>query len=270
MGTLSSSSDFATPVDLSEKPSVRETVLPSPDEKPAYIRAMFSRIAHRYDRMNRVMTFGLDLRWRRTAGRKLEAANNSWLLDVATGTGDFALTLRRLYPNSHVVGLDFSKGMLEIARAKIDDRCIALLEADGYAIPFADHTFDGAVSAFALRNVPDIPGFLQEMGRVVKPGGRVVVLEIAQPVLPGFRNLFQVYFGRIVPRLGGWLSGDPHAYSYLPASVRQFVTPTQLGHVFESVGLESVKVKRLGMGTIVLVWGTKKAEVSAEDGGGRS
>jgi demethylmenaquinone methyltransferase/2-methoxy-6-polyprenyl-1,4-benzoquinol methylase len=232
----------------------------NPDDKPAFVRAMFSRIANRYDLMNRVMTFGMDLRWRRIAGKKLQAEDGTWLLDVATGTGDFAIALRRLYPRCRVVGLDFSAGMLDVATPKLAaDDGVLLLQADGYQIPFADSTFDGAVSAFALRNVPDIPGFLAEMQRVVKPGRSVVILEIARPTLPGFRELYQFYFGRFVPRIGAWLSGDSQAYSYLPASVEQFATPTQLQGMFEGVGLESVRVRRLGLGSIVLVWGTKPA-----------
>ncbi len=241
-----------------EEPAAQAAVLPGPDEKPVFVRAMFSRIAHRYDLMNRVMTFGLDLHWRRVAGRKLRAADGTWLLDVATGTGDFAVVLRRLYPNCRVAGLDFSEGMLEVAVAKLAiDPAIVLLRADGYQVPARDATFDGAVSAFALRNVPDIPGFLAEMARVVRPGRVVVILEIARPTLPGFRRLYQFYFGRLVPRIGGWLSGDPAAYRYLPASVQQFATPAELAQMFESIGLQSVGVQRLGLGAIVVVWGTK-------------
>jgi demethylmenaquinone methyltransferase/2-methoxy-6-polyprenyl-1,4-benzoquinol methylase len=219
---------------------------------------MFSRIARRYDLMNRVMTFGMDLRWRRVAGKKLALVDGGRLLDVATGTGDFATALKGLYPGSNVVGLDFSEGMLEVALPKVRrSRGIRLVQADGNRLPFPKNTFEGAVSGFALRNVPDIALFLDEMQRVVKPGRSIVILEIAWPTLRGFRRLYEAYFGWLVPRIGSWLSGDSIAYGYLPESVRQFAKPAELAGMFRKIGLHAVGTKRLGFGSIIVIWGTK-------------
>src|SRR5579884_669267 len=203
----------------------------------AQVRAMFDRIAGLYDRMNGVMTAGMHHRWRGRAADLAGLPTNGRALDVATGTGDLALELaRRLGPEGEVIGTDFSPRMLELARAKAADLEVQLAPrvsfelANALELPYPDGQFDAATVGFGARNFASLERGLREMTRVVKPGGRVVVLEITTPTRPPLSHFFELWFDRAVPALGR-LAGDAAAYSYLPNSVRRFPGPEALANL---------------------------------------
>lgn len=200
------------------------------------VRAMFDRIAGVYDVMNSVMTAGLHHRWRRRAVDLAAVGPGSRVLDVATGTGDLAIEAASR--GADVVGTDFSEAMLERARAKAPG--IAFEQGDALALRYPDGAFDAATVGFGARNFADLDQGLREMARVVRPGGRVVVLEITTPARPPLSTFFSVWFDRLVP-LVGRLAGDPDAYSYLPSSVRRFPAPEALAGAMERAGLRNLR-----------------------------
>lgn len=197
---------------------------------------MFDRIARVYDRMNRVMTAGMDERWRRRAADLAGVRAGTRALDVATGTGDLAIELAGR--GADVVGVDFSGGMLEIARRKAPD--IEFAQGNALALEFPDAGFDAATVGFGARNFDDLERGLFEMARVVRPGGKVVVLEITTPQRPPLSLFFRLWFDRVVPLLGR-LAGDPDAYEYLPSSVRRFPGPRELAATMERAGIGQVR-----------------------------
>jgi demethylmenaquinone methyltransferase/2-methoxy-6-polyprenyl-1,4-benzoquinol methylase len=215
---------------------------------------MFSRIAHRYDLMNALMTAGRHHAWRRMAAATLRDAPPGPILDLATGTGDFALAVRRVRSTATVIGADFSEGMLREAARKLERHRtrVALLAADALTLPFPDRTFAAVTSAFLLRNLADLKRGLAEMRRVTKTGGLVVTLEITRPRIPGWDGVFGFYFHRIVPAVGALVAGDRAAYAYLPDSVDRFVSPQGLAELMRRTGLVDVHYRRLGIGTIAL------------------
>ncbi len=226
------------------------------------VRAMFDRIAAVYDRMNSVMTAGLHHHWRRRAADLAAVGPGGRALDVATGTGDLALELaRRVAPGGSVVGADFSERMLELARRKADAERAAghaprevqvrFEAANALALPYDDATFDAATVGFGARNFSDLPQGLAEMARVVRPGGRVVVLEITTPTGPPLSTFLDLWFDRIIPVLGR-VAGDAAAYSYLPSSVRRFPPPESLAHLMWQGGLRSVRYVITAGGIIAL------------------
>ncbi len=213
---------------MTDRPRAQSDITPS---KAAYVRAMFTRIARRYDLMNTLMTAGRHHAWRRAVARTVAAAPPGPVLDLATGTGDLALAIREAAADRKLVGLDFSEAMLAEAQRKLAARpatAVALLAGDALALPFADRTFACVTSAFLLRNLEDLTGGLAEMRRVTRSGGRVVALDIVRPALPLWDSLFGLYFGRVVPAVGSLVAGDRAAYAYLPQSVDRFVTPAEL------------------------------------------
>lgn len=231
-----------------------------PQEKAYYVRRMFDAIARRYDLMNRLMSLGRDQSWRRLTIRCATVPAGGRVLDIATGTADLAIAALASRPQK-VVAADFSLQMLELANRKLRaqdlDSQIVLTAADGLCLPFVDNYFDAVVTAFSLRNVGNLDLFLVEMLRVTRPGGRVVCLEITQPRLPGFRKFFAWYFGRIVPKIGAWISGDPQAYNYLPHSVSIFDSPEELRERMQRLGMQQVGFERLQFGSIAVHWGVK-------------
>jgi demethylmenaquinone methyltransferase/2-methoxy-6-polyprenyl-1,4-benzoquinol methylase len=203
------------------------------------VRAMFDRIAGVYDRMNGVMTAGLHHRWRARAADLAELAPGARALDVATGTGDLALELaRRVGPGGEVVGSDFSEVMLEHARVK--STAIRWEWGNALELPYGDDEFAAATVGFGARNFSDLGRGLSEMRRVVRPGGRVVVLELTTPQKPPLSTFFRAWFDSVVPALGK-LAGDPEAYAYLPTSVRRFPGPEGLAATMEDAGLEDIR-----------------------------
>jgi demethylmenaquinone methyltransferase / 2-methoxy-6-polyprenyl-1,4-benzoquinol methylase len=225
----------------------------------AQVRAMFDRIAGLYDRMNTVMTAGLHHEWRRRAAELAALAAGDRALDVATGTGDLALELaRRVIPGGSVVGADFSERMLELARAKTTGRSLGpdrvevrFEPANALALPYADGAFDAATVGFGARNFSDLELGIREMVRVVRPGGRVVVLELTTPRRQPLSTFFELWFDRLVPALGQ-LVGDAQAYSYLPNSVRRFPGPNELAAVMWRCGLSKIRYVLTAGGIIAL------------------
>jgi demethylmenaquinone methyltransferase/2-methoxy-6-polyprenyl-1,4-benzoquinol methylase len=215
---------------------------------------MFDRIARVYDRMNAVMTAGMDRRWRERAADLASVGPGDRALDVATGTGDLAIELRRrVGDGGEVVGLDFSESMLELARAKAP--AIRFERGNALELPYADGEFAAATVGFGARNFSDLGRGLAEMRRVVSPGGRVVVLEITTPRRPPLSWFFRLWFDSAVPALGR-LAGDPDAYTYLPSSVRRFPGPSALGAELASTGLTDVRWVLTAGGIIAIHSGT--------------
>jgi demethylmenaquinone methyltransferase/2-methoxy-6-polyprenyl-1,4-benzoquinol methylase len=224
----------------------RSGTLP-PDE----VRAMFDRITPVYDAMNRVMTAGLDRRWRRlTAEAVVQPADH--VLDACCGTGDLALAAER--EGGRVTGLDFSERMLERARAK--SRTVDWVQGDVTAMPFEDASFDAATVGFGIRNVADLEDALRELARVLRPGGRLGILEITQP-RGLLRPFFRVWFDRVVPLLGRVLPGGA-AYTYLPASVRRFPGPADLAAALDRAGFEAITWRLLAGGIVAIHTGTRR------------
>jgi demethylmenaquinone methyltransferase/2-methoxy-6-polyprenyl-1,4-benzoquinol methylase len=221
----------------------------------------FADVAWRYDLMNHLMSLGRDRRWRRIAAEAVSPLPGGNVLDVGVGTGDMALALLRRWPGSTVVGVDQTAEMMHLGQRKPDAGQIGWTQGDGLRLPFPDAYFDGVVSAFLLRNVPDVPAALAEQCRVVRPGGRVVCLEMTWPRTPGFRELYGLYFAGLMPRITGALSGQPVAYRYLPLSVRRFLTPEKLKATMERVGLRNVHYQTLMLGTVALHVGERGAGV---------
>jgi demethylmenaquinone methyltransferase/2-methoxy-6-polyprenyl-1,4-benzoquinol methylase len=240
---------------LTEKPGT--PVLPPISEKRSYVRQMFAEIAPRYDLMNRLMTLGRDRVWRRTVVRLCNLPAGGRLLDVATGTGDIAYEALRSDPSVRAVGVDLTREMMLAGQGKHPGLAFPFAEGDALALPFADDTFDAATSGFMMRNVVDIWTAFAEQARAVKPGGRVVCLEIALPRTPVFGQLFRLYFFKVVPFVGGLISGRRAAYTYLPHSAVAFPRPPELARIMESAGLRDVRYRLAMFGTVAVHWGTK-------------
>ena len=218
------------------------------------VRAMFDRIARVYDPMNSLMTAGLHHRWRERAADLAALGTGGRALDVACGTGDLAVELAcRVGPSGTVVGSDFSEAMLERARAK--SAAVQWEWANALELPYPDGGFDAATVGFGARNFSDLDRGLAEMARVVRRGGRVVVLEITTPQRPPLSTFFSIWFDRVVPALGR-IAGDPEAYSYLPSSVKRFPGPEELAARMSAVGLGDVRWILTAGGIIALHAGT--------------
>jgi demethylmenaquinone methyltransferase/2-methoxy-6-polyprenyl-1,4-benzoquinol methylase len=218
---------------------------------------MFTTIAPRYDLMNRLMTLGRDQAWRREVVRLCALPQGGRLLDVATGTGDIAYEALRLDPTARPVGLDLTRQMMLFGQGKHAGMAFPFTEGDALALPFNAGVFDATCSGFMMRNVVDIRAAFSEQARVVKPGGRVICLEITLPRTPIIDRLFRVYFFRLVPIIGAWISGQREAYRYLPESVAVFPPPLELRRIMESVGLRDVRYRLAMFGTVAIHWGTK-------------
>jgi demethylmenaquinone methyltransferase/2-methoxy-6-polyprenyl-1,4-benzoquinol methylase len=233
-------------------PAADRGTLPEPQ-----VRAMFDRIARVYDLMNSVMTAGLHHQWRRRAADLAGVGPGDRVLDVATGTGDLAIELsRRVAPDGEVIGTDFSEEMLVHARSKAPG--IHFEWGNALDLPYADGEFAAATVGFGARNFSDLDQGLAEMARVVKPGGRVVILEITTPQKPPLSTFFRLWFDRVVPLIGK-LAGDPDAYDYLPNSVKRFPEPAGLAAALERAGLQQIRWVLTAGGIIALHVGTKPA-----------
>lgn len=221
---------------------------------------MFDRVAGRYDALNSVMTAGLHHRWRERAAQRAELGPGETALDVCCGTGDLAFELAgRVAPGGHVVGCDFSEPMLDLAREKAQARGSSGVRfewADALSLPYDAGRFDAVTVGFGIRNLADLERGLAEMARVLRPGGRLVVLEITQPTRPPLSTFYSLWFDRIVPMLGAF-SGDSEAYSYLPESVRSFPHPPRLAELMHVAGLEQIRWTVLAGGIIAIHSGVR-------------
>lgn len=222
---------------------------------------MFANIAPRYDLLNHLLSGNTDKRWRRLVAKRLQdslAGEDARALDVACGTGDLSLAIARR-TGARVVGADFCRPMLEIAARKAATGAppVSFIEGDALRLPFGDETFDAASIAFGLRNLSSVEGGLSELLRILRPGGRVAILEFSRSVVPGFRALFQFYFTRVLPRIGGRLSGSVSAYEYLPDSVARFPDQKRLSEMMRETGFEEIEYQNLTGGIAALHLGTR-------------
>jgi demethylmenaquinone methyltransferase/2-methoxy-6-polyprenyl-1,4-benzoquinol methylase len=231
------------------------------------VNRMFDRVAGRYDALNSVMTAGLHHRWRERAAARTELGPGGSALDICCGTGDLALELAKLVtPGGHVVGCDFSEPMLDLAREKASARGaegVRFEWADALELPYDAERFDAVSVGFGVRNLADLDRGLCEMARVLKPGGRAVILEITQPTRPPLSSFFGLWFNRIVPLLGA-LSSNPEAYSYLPESVRSFPSPRALAEKMDGAGFEAIRYTVLAGGIIAIHCGVKAPRLDRE------
>ena len=231
------------------------------EEHARLVKGMFNRITPHYDLLNRLLSGRRDVAWRRFAAKRVPREARL-ILDVACGTGDLAIEICRLKPGVEVYAVDFAQKMIEFGVLKsvkrgLNDR-IHFIGGDALRLPFADDTFDVCGAAFGLRNISDKLAALSEMRRVVKPGGKVFVLEMTFPRDLKLRRLFLWYFRNVMPRVGGMISGDRNAYRYLPDSIQDFLPPEELTALFMEAGLVEVKAFPMHWGMIYFHEGAKK------------
>lgn len=225
------------------------------------VREMFAGIAGRYDLLNHVLSLNIDKRWRRIVSSELRDIldrPDAKVLDVACGTGDLSIELNK-NSNAHIIGTDFCRPMLAFAYSKslAETHQIPYVEGDAMCLPFDDDEFDALTIAFGLRNLANFKDGLKELRRVLKPGGRLAILEFSTPIVPGFGQLFNFYFSHILPRIGGAVSGSRGAYEYLPDSVSKFPNQKNLVAMMEETGFTSVKYRNLTGGIAALHSGSK-------------
>ncbi len=224
-----------------------------PEDHARRVRDMFARISPRYDLLNHLLSGNIDKRWRRRVVRKLAPLmpSGAQVLDVACGTGDLSIEFFE-QSKARIIGLDFCRPMLELAKAKTGD--VELIEGDALHLPFADKTFDAITIAFGLRNLSSVDAGLRELRRVLKPNGWLAVLEFSQPAR-GLRGIVGCYYARVLPRLGGWLSGSRNAYEYLPDSISRFPNQTELAVMMRDAGFAEVGFENLTGGVAALHFG---------------
>ncbi len=232
-------------------------VLPTKDNKSTYVNHMFADIAHTYDRMNRIMTGGMDVRWRKEVIDLSELPPNGMLLDVGTGTGDIGYEGLIRRPGVTAFGADFTIEMMQAGVGKIAGQELPFTQADALHLPYPDNTFDAVVSGFLIRNVTDTVRAFREQCRVTKPGGRVICLETTPPSNTFLGPLFEAYFFYVVPFIGSLISDHSEAYSYLPQSTVDFPPPELLKQYMEEGGLRHVTYQEKMMGTVAIHIGTK-------------
>jgi len=227
----------------------------TPDERITAVKTIFNTITPHYDLLNRIMSGRRDVAWRKFAVKRIPLNANK-ILDLATGTGDLAIAIAEGFPKAGITGADFVEKMMRVAKVKTESRHLSdkidYVAADATKLPFESGEFDAATIAFGLRNIPDRLAALQEMRRVVKPGGKVITLEMTFPRNLRLRNFFKWYLNHMIPILGGMISGSRDAYRYLPDSIQDFLTPDQLSDLFESVGFKSIKTFPLTFGLTYL------------------
>ena len=227
------------------------------DKDAAIIERMFSDIAPRYDLLNRLLSMGIDRRWRAAAIQKLAPRAGGVYLDVATGTGDVALEIFRQNPQAKVVGVDFAHPMLLMGLPKVKGTTIRLGRGDALNLSFRDAAFDGATCAYGIRNFAALHNGLREINRVLKPGASIAMLEFTTPSNPLARWLYLFYFTKLLPFVGRLVSGHPEAYTYLPRSVMDFPGGARLKEIFEECGFVDVTVAPLTFGISGLITGRK-------------
>jgi demethylmenaquinone methyltransferase/2-methoxy-6-polyprenyl-1,4-benzoquinol methylase len=233
---------------------LKKTVKPYKESslsKKEQVATMFDNIAGNYDFLNHFLSLGIDIFWRKRLVRKLQKQKPQNILDVATGTADLAIAMMKIKP-FNVVGIDISNGMLEVGRKKIKEKdlekTIQLQQADSEDLPFEDATFDAVTVSFGARNFENLQKGLSEMARVLKPGGKIYILEFSKPTLFPFKQLYDFYFKFVLPLIGKLLSKDNAAYSYLPESVNAFPHGKELNSIIENCGYTNAKNHPLTMG----------------------
>ncbi len=230
-------------------------------DKQRYVANLFSRISRRYDLMNDLITLGMHRRWKKQTAELAAQGQNGMAIDVSCGTGDIAIELALKPGIEHTVGLDLLHEMVTQADTKVKaadkTSSMTMMTGDALSLPFSNNSFTCATAGFSLRNMPSIEKALSEMIRVIKPGGRVVILELS-PMKPGIKSvLFRPIFHGVVPLIGRLVAGDQSAYSYLPKSVDYFHEATSLSEMLSTLGLDHVQFKRLGFGTVAIHCGVK-------------
>lgn len=226
-------------------------------DQTQYVQDMFSRIAKRYDLMNRLMTAGQDTGWRREVIRRTGIGANGHLLDLGTGTGDLAREALRQAPGCTPVAADFTLDMMRVGKARSPNLGLNWTGANALRLPFHSETFEAVVSGFLLRNVTDLSVSLSEQLRVLKPGGNMVALDTTRPPENTLRPLIDLYLHVIIPSMGKLITGEGEAYTYLPETTQNFLEAEQLAAYMEEAGFEHVGFKRVMFGTIAIHWGRK-------------
>lgn len=228
-------------------------------ERAQYVQGMFGRIANRYDLMNRLMTFGQDMRWRRFVIEKASLPPNGRLLDLAIGTGDIAFVGLEQHPEITAYGADFALPMMVVGKGRTRGDRVRWSQGDALSLPYPDNTFDAVVSGYLLRNVIDLDRCLAEQRRVVKPGGMIVALDTTPPEPSLLRPFIDIHLRYIIPTLGRLIADAPDAYEYLPSSTQAFKEPQQLVEIMVRAGLTDVAYQTFMFGTMAVHWGQKAA-----------
>lgn len=231
-------------------------------ERAEYVQAMFGRIAGRYDLMNRLMTFGQDVRWRRYVIAQAQLPPHGRMLDIATGTGDIAHEGLRQVPGLQAVGGDFTLQMMQAGKRYPERQPIMWTAADTLALPFPNNSFDAVTSGFLMRNVIDVPQAFREQLRVTRPGGHVVVLESSPPKRNLLQPFIKIHLNYVIPTLGRLITGEADAYRYLPNTTQRFQTPDALAATMRDLGFVNVHYKLFMFGTIAIHVGQKPARSS--------
>lgn len=238
------------------------TELPNKEHKEGYVQDLFDTIATKYDLLNSIMTLGMDHRWRKFAVLRAEVGKGSNVLDICCGTGKITVELgKRVGEKGHVTGLDFSHNMLEIARAAVAEaglgERVTLVQGNAMKLPFADNSFDAVTVGWGLRNVPDIFAVVEEMLRVVKPGKMIVSLDMAKPEIPVFKEIYWMYFEKMVPLMGKIWAKKKSAYDYLHHSAKVFLHQKELTLLFQKAGVINATYHNLFGGVVAVVEGRK-------------
>jgi demethylmenaquinone methyltransferase/2-methoxy-6-polyprenyl-1,4-benzoquinol methylase len=228
-------------------------------ERAAYVQSLFARIAGRYDLMNRLMTAGQDVSWRKQVIALAQLPPGGQLLDLGTGTGDLAFEALNYEPTVRAVGGDFTLEMMRVGRARPGGRRVRWAGTDALHLPFPDHTFDAVTSGYLMRNVIDVNRAWAEQYRVLKPGGRVVCLDTTPPPRNLFRPVLHLHLHVIIPALGRLVAGASDAYTYLPDSTENFLPAEQLAERMTRAGFTEVRFRRLMFGTMAIHWGKRSS-----------
>ncbi len=232
------------------------------EAKASQVRRMFDAIAPRYDLLNHLLSLGIDRGWRRRTVKAVGDAAPQLILDVATGTGDLAIALAKAIPQARITGADISEGMIEVGRQKVErlglGAKVALTPGDASDLPFGEGSYDAVTAAFGVRNFEDLQAGIAGMHRVMRRGGTLAILEFSTPRSKVFGALYNFYFHKILPLVGGWISGDKRAYAYLPSSVREFPSPGEFSELIARTGFTNVRARSLTGGVAYLYTAIKE------------